>query len=58
MAAVLSLAAGHYLHWGVVSISLTNALVIVTMIVVFVLAILVPFPHRPEAPDQDEVPGP
>jgi hypothetical protein len=58
MTAVLSLAAGHYLHWGVVSISLTNALVIVTMIVVFVLAILVPFPHRSEAPDVDEVPGP
>jgi hypothetical protein len=37
-------AAGHYLHWGVVQISLTNFLIIVGMIVVFVLALLIPFP--------------
>ena len=37
--------AGHYLHWGVISISLTNALIIVAMVVVFVLALLLPFPH-------------
>jgi len=37
-------AAGTYLSWGVVSISLTNLLVIVAMIVVFVLALVIPFP--------------
>ena len=37
-------AAGKYLSWGVVSISLTNFLIIVGMIVVFVLALVIPFP--------------
>ena len=35
---------GHYLEWGVVQISVANAIVIVLMIVVFVAAILLPFP--------------
>ena len=47
--------AGHYLHWWVVSISLTNLLIIVAMVVVFVLALLLPFPHRGS---DDERPGP
>lgn len=34
---------GHYLHWGFVQISLANFIVIVTMVVVFVLAIALPF---------------
>jgi hypothetical protein len=39
--------AGHYLHWGVVQISLSNLIVIVAMLAVFVLALLLPFPgHR------------
>ena len=38
------LTAGKYLTWGVVSISLTNLLVILGMIVVFVLALVIPFP--------------
>ncbi|MGZ4437089.1 MAG: hypothetical protein ACXVWU_05060 [Nocardioides sp.] len=38
---------GHYFQWGVLSISLANFLIIVVMVVVFVLAILIPFPgHR------------
>jgi hypothetical protein len=37
-------AAGHYLSWGVVSISATNLAVIVLMVVLFALALLVPFP--------------
>jgi len=37
---------GHYVHWGVVQISVANLIVIVVMIVVFVAAILLPFPHR------------
>ncbi len=40
-----ALQAGHYLHLGVFSISLANALVIVAMLVMFVAAILLPFPH-------------
>jgi hypothetical protein len=35
---------GHYLHWGVISISVTNLVVIVLMLALFALAILVPFP--------------
>ena len=37
---------GHYLHWGVLSNSLTNGLTISLMVLVFVLALLVP-PGRP-----------
>jgi len=36
---------GHYLHWGFIQISVANAVVILAMIVVFVLAILLPFPQ-------------
>ena len=34
---------GHYLHWGFIQLSVANALVILVMVVVFVLALLVPF---------------
>jgi len=37
---------GHYLHWGVVQISMANGAVVVLMLVVFALALLVPMPHR------------
>jgi len=37
---------GHYLHWGFIQLSLANGLVIVLMVVVFALAVLVPFRHR------------
>ena len=59
MAAVLLPAAGvidlngqgSYLSWGVVQISWANAVVVVLMVAVFVLALLLPFPgHR----DDDE----
>ena len=39
-------AAGRYVHWGVVSISVANLLIVVIMLVVFVLALLLPFPHE------------
>ena len=53
-----ALQAGHYLHLGVFSISLANALVIVAMLVMFVAAILLPFPHsgypaEPSGPADD-----
>jgi len=41
---VLASAAGTYVHWGVIQISLTNLIIIGLMLVVFVLAILLPFP--------------
>jgi len=44
---VLASGAGTYLHWGVIQISLTNLIIIGLMLVVFVLAIVAPFPgHR------------
>lgn len=35
---------GHYLNWGVIQISAANLTVIAVMVVVFVLALLLPFP--------------
>ncbi len=34
-----------YLHWGFVLISVPNLLMIAGMVVVFVFALLLPFPH-------------
>jgi hypothetical protein len=50
------LAAGTYIHWGVVSISLTNLLIIVAMILIFVLALVLPFPAARDRryPPEDE----
>ena len=41
---VLASGAGTYVHWGVVQISVTNLVIIGLMLLVFVLAILLPFP--------------
>lgn len=35
----------HFLHWGVIQISLANLIVIVLMLIVFALALVLPFPH-------------
>ncbi len=50
------LLSGHsyYLHWGVIQISLTNFLIIVAMVVLFVLALLIPFPGGARADRSDE----
>jgi hypothetical protein len=37
---------GPYLHWGVIQISLANLIVILLMVLVFVVALLAPFPGR------------
>jgi hypothetical protein len=37
---------GHYVHWGFIQISVANLIVIGLMIVVFVLAIFLPFPRH------------
>jgi hypothetical protein len=46
--AALTTEAGHYIQAGVLSISVANALVILTMVVVFVLALVIPFPSSHE----------
>jgi len=45
--------AGRYVHWGVVLISVTNLLVIVAMVILFVLALVVPFPGEKQSDDQE-----
>ena len=44
--------AGHYVHWGVIQISVTNLVIILAMLVVFALAIAVPFRHGDEVQDR------
>jgi hypothetical protein len=50
--------AGSYLDWGVLHISVTNLVIILVMVVVFVLAVLLPFPgsggEQPNAPTGGE----
>ena len=40
---------GHYIHWGFILLSLANLLVIVAMLIVFVLALTLPFVHSRRA---------
>jgi hypothetical protein len=47
---VVASGAGHYVHWGVISVSLTNLLIIVAMVVVFAVALVIPF----GAADEDD----
>jgi hypothetical protein len=35
---------GRYIHWGVIQISVTNLTIICVMGVLFILALVVPFP--------------
>ena len=35
---------GHYVHWGVIQISVANLVVIGLMVLIFVAAMLLPFP--------------
>ena len=39
---------GRYVHWGFIQISVANLVVIGLMVIVFVLAIAVPFAHGRE----------
>jgi hypothetical protein len=43
----------YFLHWGVVQISLTNFVIIVLMLVIFVLALILPFPHGGDDVDEE-----
>jgi len=35
---------GHYVHWGVIQLSVANLVVIGVMVVIFIAALLLPFP--------------
>jgi hypothetical protein len=37
---------GRYIHWGFIQLSYANFAVIVLMVLVFILAIILPFPKR------------
>lgn len=41
---------GYYIHWGFVQLSLANLVVIALMLIVFMLALIVPFPGRRRDP--------
>jgi hypothetical protein len=53
-ATTFALGAGHYVHWGVISISVTNLAIIASMIALFVLALVVPFGSDAAPEDVDE----
>jgi len=45
---------GNYISWGVIQISVTNLAIIGVMVLVFILALVVPFPtHDDESGDQE-----
>jgi len=45
---------GKYISWGVIQISVTNLAIIGVMVLVFILALVVPFPtHDDESGDQE-----
>jgi hypothetical protein len=49
----MAAAPGRYISWGVIQISVTNATIIGVMIVLFILALVVPFPtHDDESEEQ------
>ena len=41
---VLAEGAGRYINWGVIQISVTNLTIIAVMFLLFVLALVLPFP--------------
>jgi len=44
---------GNYIHWGVIQISVANAIIIGVMVLLFILALVVPFPTHEEQPDKE-----
>ena len=49
LAALVNLGgSGHYVHWGFIQMSVANLVVILLMILVFLLAIALPFPRHKE----------
>jgi hypothetical protein len=49
-------AAGRYVHWGVVQISVTNLVIIGIMLLLFVLALVLPFPGASDGVEQEPRP--
>ena len=47
-------APGKYISWGVLQISVTNATIIAVMIVLFILALVVPFPTHDDEQSKPE----
>ena len=47
-------APGRYISWGVLQISVTNATIIAVMIVLFILALVVPFPTHDDEQSEHE----
>ena len=43
---ILAEGAGNYLNFGIFHVSVTNALIMGAMIVIFILAVAIPFPHH------------
>jgi hypothetical protein len=41
---------GHYVHWGVIQISVANLVVIALMVALFVAALFLPFPKGRRRP--------
>jgi len=50
---ILGEGAGQYLDFGIFHISVTNALIMGAMILIFVLAVVIPFPHHKADNDSD-----
>jgi len=51
---IVSGAPGRYISWGVLQISVTNATIIGVMIVLFILALVVPFPTHDDEQSKPE----
>ena len=45
---------GHYIAWGVIQISWANAMVVVLMLILFGLALVLPFPEHSDSPRSDK----
>lgn len=43
---------GKYIHWGVIQISAANLIIICVMVLLFVLALVVPFPTHDDQSDE------
>jgi len=44
---------GNYINWGVIQISVANLAIIAVMVLLFILALVVPFPSHDEDSDEE-----
>jgi high-affinity Fe2+/Pb2+ permease len=51
--AIVAGAPGKYISWGVIQISVANLAIICVMILLFILALVVPFPTHDEQSDEE-----